>query len=640
MKNSLANRVAQIHFTRTVMAKATGTKTGDGDGVGLFIPLPKDLAKQFPSLGDNDDSPSHVTFVYLGDFETKPEQKKVLEVLKRSLQRWWPKCRATLGQLEYFDHHDKNRRVPHMSVDFDKDMAGLKFRLRQELAEAGIPVKDSFPEYKPHVTLAYLPGMDSEWTGVQPQGTWEFSEVEVWGLPTVHKLKLGPSIYKISDKWAMAREVALQYEGSSRKKDALKATSDLSRDLPKLASEVATQFLHGATVGYFPRMSSHERSTALMRWLGALAQRLGVGRDTYVVGGAVRNHILQKSIKDVDIVIDTTKAGHNSAWLAEQIAKAVPVPTNVTTNQYGVAILTIKGEWVLDGENLKGEVIEIADARKESYGGAEGKGYKPHSVEPATIEEDVYRREFTFNTLLWRLMDLVHGPDKAEIVDLTGCGIHDLAEGNLRCPRDPDVVFSDDPTRMLRAIKFTGRYDFKIPPDVVASIRRNAPKMKRMPWEAIATLLVGEVLAHPAARKSLQQMKDLGLLDVVHEMIVEQKPFATYMANQLRTNRKVQLLLDMMDLGMPANMPISFLDAAGQQRLREITVTMPEDEAAKFVDLLIKPPVDNTKVITDLDLQGAARGQIIPRARALLLKDPSLAHDGHRLTEVLLRTWT
>lgn len=376
-----------------------------------------------------------------------------------------------------------------------------------------------------------------------------------------------------------------------------------------------------------------------MRWLGALAQRLGVGRDTYVVGGAVRNFILGQPIKDVDVVIDTVKAGHNSAWFAEQIAKAAPAPTNVTTNQYGVAILTVKGDWALDGENLRGEVIEIADARKESYGGAEGKGYKPHMVEPATIEEDVLRREFSFNTLLWRLMDLTQGPEKAEVIDLTGCGRKDLEDGVLRCPRDPDVVFADDATRMLRAIKFTGKYGFKVPPDVAASIKRNAPKMKQMPWEAIATLLVNEVLAQPSARKSLVQMKALGLLDVVAEMITEQKPFAAYMANQLRTNRKVQLLLDLMEMGLPSSTPLSFLDPKGQQRLRDITVSMPEDVASRFVDLLIKPPVDNQRVIEALKLPGPERAKIIPLARKIILEEPLLVSDGRKLTEEVLRRW-
>lgn len=584
------------------LAKASGVKTGDGHGVGLFIPLPKSLAKKFPSLGEDDDSPSHVTFLYIGECKGEKKQKQLVDILRGICRRFWPKVKASLSELDYFDHHDKDRRVPHVSVEFDKDMSGFKHRVKQELTEVGYDVADSFPEYKPHVTLAYMPGMDSEWTGRVPKGSWDFEEMEVWGMPEVYKLKLGPSIYKISDEWVQSRVAA-------------------------------------AVRAYRCKMSSHERSTALMRWLGALAQRLGVGRDTYVVGGAVRNFILGQPIKDVDVVIDTTKAGHNSAWLAEQIAKHAPVPTNVTTNQYGVSILTIKGDWVLDGENLKGEVIEIADARKESYGGEAGKGYKPHMVEPATIEEDVYRREFTFNTLLWRLMDLTQGPEKAEIVDLTGCGRRDLEEGVLKCPRDPDVVFADDPTRMLRAIKFTGKYGFRIPPDVAASIKRNAPKMKHMPWEAIATLLVNEVLAQPTARKSLVQMKGLGLLDVVAEMVQSQKPFAAYMVNQLRTNRKVQLLLDLMELGLPSSTPIAFLEPAGQQRLREITLPMAEDEAASFLDQLLKPPVDNQRVIETLELPGPERAKIIPLARQLILQDPSLVKSSKRLTDAVLKEW-
>jgi tRNA nucleotidyltransferase/poly(A) polymerase/2'-5' RNA ligase len=593
------------------IAKATGVKTGDGTGVGLFIPLPKNLAKKFPSLGEDDDSPSHVTFLYIGEFPDPEKQALLVEVLRKILRKWWPTCTATLDGLEYFEHHDKDRRVPHVHVEFDRDIAGLRHRVKQELFEAGIEVLDSFPEYKPHVTLAYLPGMDSEWKGPVPKGKWTFDEIEVWGLPKAHKIKIGPSAMdRVAERWFRRRFAA-------------------ARSALILRGRVASKIV----------MSAHAKNIALMKWLSDLTRKLGVAEHTYVVGGAVRNFILNVPIKDVDIVIDTVKAKHNSAWLAQQIEHAMKVPANVTTNQYGVAILTVKGDWVLDGENLKGEVIEIADARKESYGGHGGKGYKPHMVEPATIEEDVYRREFSFNTLLWRLMDLVNGPEKAEVIDLTGCGLRDLHEGTLRCPREPDVVFSDDPTRMLRAIKFTGKYGFKIPLDVANSIRHNARKLKQMPWEAVASLLVGEVLSQPAAQRSLVQMRELGLLDAISEMIREQKPFATYMANQLRTNRKVQLLLDLMDLGVPASTPISFLDRGGQDRLRQITVAMPEDVAGRFVDHLIKPPLDNMKVISQLSLDGPDRARIIPLARQLILETPALATDGHRLTDEVIRRW-
>lgn len=595
----------------TKTAKATGRKTGDGHGVGLFIPLPKTLAKKFPGLGENDDSPSHVTFLYIGDFQgDEAEQDRLVETLREILRRWWPGARATLGPVDYFVHEDKDRVVPHVTVDFDKDLSGFRHRVKQELSDGGFEVKDSFPEYRPHVTLAYLPGLDGKWDGPVPKGSWDFDEMEVWGLPKVHKIKIGPSIHKISEAWLARRRG--DREGSS-----LRVAKTW---LKRVASKIVDA-------------TSHKRNVALMKWLSDLTRRLGVGRDTYVVGGAVRNFLIDAPIKDIDIVIDTTKAGRDSDWLAKQIARAIPAPTNVTTNQYGVAILTVKGDWLVGGENMRGEVLEIANARKESYGGESGKGYKPHTVAPATIEEDVLRREFSFNTLLWRMLDLAHGPDRAEVIDLTGCGRRDLEEGVLRCPREPDVVFSDDPTRMLRAIKFTGKYGFKIPPDLVRSIRKNAPMMKRMPWEAIASILVGDVLSQPTARKSLVQMKQLGLLEVVSEMIQEQKPFATYMANQLRTNRRVPLLLDLMELGVPAQTPINFLDRAGQQRLRSLTVAMPEDEAAAFVDVLIKPPVDSKRVIDALALEPAQRRDIVPTARHLILQDPALAASRVRLTD-------
>jgi len=190
------------------IAKATGPKTGNGDSVGLFIPLPKELAKQFPGLGENDQSPSHVTFLYIGDFKGKEKQEELLETLREIFRKWWPGATATLDRLEYFDHPDKDRRVPHMSVKFDKDLSGFKHRVKQELQNAGIEVGDKFPEFKPHVTLAYMPGMDSKWEGVTPQGSWDFDEMEVWGMPELHTIKLGPQPKQVAAAWAHRRFVA------------------------------------------------------------------------------------------------------------------------------------------------------------------------------------------------------------------------------------------------------------------------------------------------------------------------------------------------------------------------------------------------------------------------------------------------
>jgi len=372
--------------------------------------------------------------------------------------------------------------------------------------------------------------------------------------------------------------------------------------------------------------SAQDRSIALMKYLARETQRLGVARDTYVVGGAVRNFLIERPIKDIDVVIDSKAAGKDSEWLAKELQDAIPADTNLTTNQYGVAILTVKGDWDLDGNQMRGEVVEIANARKESYGGEEGKGYKPHMVEPSTIEEDVIRREFTFNTLMWRLLDLAQGPEKAEIIDLTGCGIRDLENRETQCPRDPDIVFADDPTRLLRAVKFVAKYGFKIPPDLGQAIKRNAPKMKQAPWNAIGTILVDNVLNEPTAKDALKLMKKLGLLEVIAEMVQEQQPFAAFLSGQLR-NQKVDLLLDMMDLGLHVRSPISFLSRDQQLRLREITTPMPEGEAEEFLAHLQKPPLDNMTLIEKFSIPAKERGVLARTARELMLREPRLAYN-------------
>ena len=385
------------------------------------------------------------------------------------------------------------------------------------------------------------------------------------------------------------------------------------------------------------RDAASDRSIALMKFLSGVARRLGVAKDVYVVGGAVRNFLIDRPIKDVDVVIDSVRAGKDSEWFAKQVAKVIPVPTNLTTNQYGVAILTVKGDWEVDGQNLAGEVIEIANARQESYGGETGKGYKPHMVEPSTIEEDVIRREFTYNTLMWRLLDLANGPDKAEIIDLTGCGMRDLQNRETRCPRDPDVVFADDPTRLLRAIKFVAKYGFKIPPDLAAAIRKNAPKMKRAPYEAIATILVRDVLNQPTAKSAVKLMKSLGLLDVISEMVQEDTGFSSYLSRQLAKDRKVDLLLDLLDLGLRVKSPVSFLSRPQQARLREITTPMPEGKAEEFLKVLTKPPLDNMAIIERFNIPPRERGSIKTIAQDVMLANPELAWNSTSLFRAVVK---
>jgi poly(A) polymerase len=167
----------------------------------------------------------------------------------------------------------------------------------------------------------------------------------------------------------------------------------------------------------------------------------------------------------------------------------IPARSNLVTYQYGVAILTVVDPWDFEGFDLQGEVIEIANARRESYGKGTGKGYKPDTVEVASIHEDLSRRDFTVNTLLWRFSDLAQGNMAA--LDLLGTGLADLDARLLRTPCDPDRTFSDDPTRMLRAVRLCIQYGFKLHPETELSIIKNAQKLKQIPWDAVAQHVMG-----------------------------------------------------------------------------------------------------------------------------------------------------
>lgn len=378
---------------------------------------------------------------------------------------------------------------------------------------------------------------------------------------------------------------------------------------------------------------SSKASLALMKFLSDLSRRLGVGQHVYVVGGAVRNFLIRRPIKDIDVVIDSVALeGKDSEWFAKEVMKAIPARVNYETNKYGVALLHVVSDWILAGENLKGEEIEIANARTESY--TDG-GWKPDEVEKATIVDDMYRREFTFNTLLWRMHDLANGPDKAEILDITGCGLRDLEEGVMRCPSSPDKTFSDDPSRMIRAVKFLVKYGFKIPLDVRRSIGKNKAKIRNIPDAALSNMLINTFLRDPSGKQALIEMQKLGLLDEVKDIARTNKSFRNALAGWADREAKVEFLFDLMDMGMPSGKRLSFLDRYQLDRVREVTVGLPADAADQYVRVLQQPGkvMDTRVLMQEFDLKGPALRRVTDQARRYLMEDPSLAADGWRLTQ-------
>jgi tRNA nucleotidyltransferase/poly(A) polymerase len=395
---------------------------------------------------------------------------------------------------------------------------------------------------------------------------------------------------------------------------------------------------------------SHAASVALMKWLSQVTQRMGVAQHVYVVGGAVRNFLIDQPIKDIDMVVDSQalRGNKDSEWVAQQIARRIPAQTEIVTDNLMVSKVLIKGDWDLDGYPMKGNDIEIVNAREEVYEQDEAGdylGHKPLGVKPTSLEVDVTRREFTFNTLMWSLLSLANGPEKAEIIDLTGCGLRDLEKREMRCPQDPDLTFKQDPTRILRTIKFAFKYGFKLPPDVKAAAKRQAKGLKRIPsktWSVLQKI----VLDNAQYKKALSAMEDLGVTDVLAEMMQEDRPFASTMSNYSR-NRGVAYMFDLMDVGIPGGAALNFLDGRQQKQLRKITAPMDRDEALEFLEAVKNPgrAYKDKKFVPQLAMSKGYTGkgmavfmpQVIELGRELLLESPELVSNPNALKREVAR---
>jgi 2'-5' RNA ligase len=164
--------------------------TGDGsEHVGVFAPLPADLAGQFPEKGE-DSSVAHVTLCYIGPVPDKQDQKVLVESVRDLYADVVGPIKARLSGVDYF--RSATGSVAYTKVVFSKDMGSLKDRLKSLLEDHGIEISDDHPlAFNPHVTLAYYEDPHAVWDGPVPKGSWTFNEVEVWGLPEVHRLPVG-----------------------------------------------------------------------------------------------------------------------------------------------------------------------------------------------------------------------------------------------------------------------------------------------------------------------------------------------------------------------------------------------------------------------------------------------------------------
>ena len=228
-----------------------------------------------------------------------------------------------------------------------------------------------------------------------------------------------------------------------------------------------------------------------------VAEQTGV--RAFVIGGFVRDCFLGRPTDDIDIVVEGSGID-----FAMHVADAIKAETGhactvASYKNFGTAML-----------HYRGTEIEFVGARRESY----NRNSRKPIVEDGSLEDDQKRRDFTINAMAFSLQK----EDFGALVDPFG-GIADLAAGIIRTPLDPDVTFSDDPLRMLRAVRFASKLStpqlaFHISPECLDSISRMKDRMKILSAERIAEEL-NKILLTPKPSIGLRLLDTTGLLEYV-----------------------------------------------------------------------------------------------------------------------------
>ncbi len=213
-----------------------------------------------------------------------------------------------------------------------------------------------------------------------------------------------------------------------------------------------------------------------------------MGVEAYVIGGYVRDHYLGRPCDDVDIVVVGS-----GIEVARELGKRLRTKVSVFKT-FGTAML-----------HADGIEVEFVGARKESYS---PDSRKP-AVEEGTLEDDQLRRDFTINALAWSLNEKDYG----ELVDPFG-GMDDLDDCIIRTPCAPDITFSDDPLRMMRAIRFASQLGFDICDETFEAIQRNAHRISIVSKERIIIEL-NKIVLSPVPSMGFSLLSNAGLLPLI-----------------------------------------------------------------------------------------------------------------------------
>lgn len=242
----------------------------------------------------------------------------------------------------------------------------------------------------------------------------------------------------------------------------------------------------------------------IFRLIGEVADSMN--RPSFVIGGYVRDIFLNRPSKDIDIV--TLGSGIE---LAEALTARLGKRAHLSVfRNFGTAQV----KYNTRGEHFE---LEFVGARKESYS---HNSRKP-VVENGTLQDDQNRRDFTVNALALCLNKERWG----ELVDPFD-GMNDLQKGIIRTPLDPDITFSDDPLRMMRAIRFATQLNFQIEPDTFAAIERNRSRIEIISKERIIDEL-GKIIRADIPSKGFILLDECQLLPIIFPEVAALKGIET-----------------------------------------------------------------------------------------------------------------
>lgn len=239
-----------------------------------------------------------------------------------------------------------------------------------------------------------------------------------------------------------------------------------------------------------------DKEKNFLKLVGEIANSLGM--TAYLVGGFVRDRILGRETADIDIV-----CVGDGILLAKSVASKLPGNPNVSWfKNFGTAQIV----W----NNFE---IEFVGARKESY----RRESRNPEVEPGTLEDDQLRRDFTINALAISL----NSTDFGSLIDPFN-GIDDLENKIIKTATDPLITFSDDPLRMMRAIRFANQLEFSIEQVTYNAIKENAGRISIISQERI-TEEINKILLCRKPSIGFIHLMETGLLNIIFPQMVDLK---------------------------------------------------------------------------------------------------------------------